>query len=104
MLLIDYRGLRVNKKANVLWICIGCTLFCVIWLERNATTFEDKFEDEESIWDRGCYLFSVSILLSFKDTSRSGVCCVALLHLFSFEFSFWWTSCPPSLVLFFFFS
>lgn len=98
MLLIDYRGLRATRNANVLWICIGCTLFCVIWLERNATTFEDKFEDEESICDRGCYLFSVSILLPFKDTPRSGVCCVALLLLFSFEFSFWWTSCPPFLL------
>ncbi|KAK9267760.1 hypothetical protein L1049_010194 [Liquidambar formosana] len=59
MFLVDFSVLSVSKRALILWISAILAIFWIIWLERNARIFKDRFEEVESTGSDfifGCFL------------------------------------------------
>ena len=44
MFCVDYHGFRRRSKVVTLWNCAIFVIIRVIWLERNARVFENKYE------------------------------------------------------------
>ena len=51
MMIISYMGFGNSTKGKTLWRIACLTLIWMVWQERNARIFEDKWRTFETLWD-----------------------------------------------------
>ena len=50
-MVISFRGLRNSIRGKTLWHIACLTVLWIVWQERNARIFEDKYQREGMSWD-----------------------------------------------------
>lgn len=103
LLCIDFGGFGLNNK-KALSSCGVCVVICIVWLERNARVFEDKYKDWGGIFGIQiviALLFWALVSSPFKGMllffiSRFGELFVDGSVFCNFSLLVQWTACPPS--------
>ena len=83
-LLTSFAGFGKRKEAKSLWHCPNYATVWSIWLKYNSHTFNDRFSDQQVLWDRVRHLASIwckahdlSRKISLSDMLRNSK---AMLH------------------------
>lgn len=59
LLHITFKGLGGSKRGKCLWNCAILATWWVLWIERNARIFDDRFGGVADMWERISFLASL---------------------------------------------